>query len=131
MFRDSGEADNGAIVEPLLPVGHVRHDFRDRMWKAARFRVRLVVGEPLKDRARPEMDAFTTEHAGQQIRVVGPVECGHHSIVPCLGESQATYPQDTTEDHEVSRRRLRTSRSFTEAQAGRTREQRTGSSSTS
>ena len=65
MFGDSGEADDGAMIEPLLPVAHVRHDFCDRMWKGVRFRVRLVLGEAVKDRARREMDAFTAEHAGQ------------------------------------------------------------------
>ena len=63
MFGDSGEADCRAIVEPLLPVAHVCHNFRDRMWKAVRFCVRLVRGEAVEDGARVEMDAFTPEHA--------------------------------------------------------------------
>ena len=58
MFRDSGEADDGAIVEPLLPVANMRHDFGDRMWKGVRFRMRLIGSEAVKHRARLEMNAF-------------------------------------------------------------------------
>jgi hypothetical protein len=61
------------------------------MRKAVRLRVRLVGGEPVKNGGRREMDAFTIQHAAQQMWVVGPVECGHHSIVfPHLDWSQAT-----------------------------------------
>jgi hypothetical protein len=35
------------------------------MWNAVRFRVRVIGGEAVKDRARLEMDAFTIEHDGQ------------------------------------------------------------------
>ena len=65
MLGDSGESGDGATVEPLLLVTHVGHDFRDRMWKAVRFRQRLVGGEAVENGGRSQMDAFTTEHAGQ------------------------------------------------------------------
>jgi hypothetical protein len=55
----------------------VRYDFGNRMWKAVRFRVRLVGGEAVEDRASFEMEAFTREYADQQTGVVGPVECCH------------------------------------------------------
>ena len=41
---------------------------------AVRLRVHVISGEAVKDRARPEMHAFTTEHADQQIGVVDPIE---------------------------------------------------------
>jgi hypothetical protein len=50
---DSGESGDGAAIEPLLPVAHVSNDFGDRMWKAVRFRVRLVAGESFKTAAGP------------------------------------------------------------------------------
>ena len=71
MFRHSGEADDGAMVEPLPPVGHVRHDFRDRMRKAVRFRVRLVGGEAVKDRARLEQHLADVAAAVQLAESVG------------------------------------------------------------
>src|SRR5262245_35058206 len=65
MLGDSGEADGGALVEPLLPVAQVGHDFCDRVRKAVGLRMRLFGGEAVKDRPGVEMNAFTPEDAGQ------------------------------------------------------------------
>jgi hypothetical protein len=40
----------------------VCNDLRDRIWKASRFRVRLVGGEAVEYGAWLEMDAFAAEH---------------------------------------------------------------------
>lgn len=65
MLGDSGESTDGAAIEPLLPVAHVGNDFRDRMWKALRFRMCLLSGEFVENGPRSQMDAFRTEHTSQ------------------------------------------------------------------
>ena len=52
ILGDSGESGDGASIEPLLPVAHVGDDFRDRIWKAVRFRLRLVGGEAVENGSR-------------------------------------------------------------------------------
>ena len=63
-----------AGIEPFLPEAHVGDDVCDRVGKTVRLRVCLRVRQSVENRSRLEMDAFTREHARQQIPIVGPVE---------------------------------------------------------